>query len=214
MDSSGPGQVELSAVVMVYNGMQTLPRCLDALRACCDEVIVVDDCSTDGTWEYVQSLPIRSVRHRHTTFGAQRELGKELSRGAWVLTMDADEYVTPELAAAVWVGNRDNRPMRGIYGGQSSAPIWTDFMGPAVRIYRKFQKPADRAEEEKPKPGAKPPAESEEEEAEEPEEEEKDPEPVPIVGAGNEETLLRVKMCLDTNQLASRVTSDCDKSCD
>ncbi|MCI0574394.1 MAG: glycosyltransferase family 2 protein [Myxococcaceae bacterium] len=103
MERSGDaGHVELSAVVMVFNERKTIARCLDALVAACDEVVVVDDVSTDGTWEYLQSRgDVRAVQHKHTTFAAQREYGKSLARGRWVLTMDADEYVSPALAAAI-----------------------------------------------------------------------------------------------------------------
>lgn len=103
MEPSRPeGEVLLSAVVLVFNERRTLPRCLDALVALCDEVVVVDDVSTDGTWEYLQArTDVRAVQHRHTTFAAQREYGKALARGRWVLSMDGDEFVTPELARAI-----------------------------------------------------------------------------------------------------------------
>src|SRR5450755_3008271 len=92
--------VELSAVVMVYNERSTLGRCLDAV-AFCDEVVVVDDVSTDGTWEYLRTRSVVAVQNRHTTFAAQREYGKSLAHGQWILTMDADEYVSAELALAI-----------------------------------------------------------------------------------------------------------------
>ena len=96
-----PG-VELSAVIMAFNEKRTLGRTIEHLRAFCDEIIVVDDVSTDGTWELLQAMEgVRSVQHRHTTFAAQREYGKSLAKGRWVLTMDADEYVTPALATAI-----------------------------------------------------------------------------------------------------------------
>lgn len=93
----------LSAVVMVFNERRTIDTCLRPLLELCDEVVVVDDCSTDGTWEYLESLGgrVRAVQHRHTTFAAQREYGKAQATGAWILSMDGDEYVTPELARAI-----------------------------------------------------------------------------------------------------------------
>ncbi len=95
------GELQLSAVVMCFNEVRVLGRCLDAL-AFCDERVVVDDCSTDGTWELLEArADVRAIRHRHTTFAAQRQLGKDAALGRWILTMDADEYVTPELALAI-----------------------------------------------------------------------------------------------------------------
>ena len=94
-------QPEISAVVMCFNEKRVIARCLDAL-AFCDEIVVVDDCSTDGTWELLQARAgVRSFQHRHTTFAAQRQYGKDRATGRWILTMDADEYVTPELAALI-----------------------------------------------------------------------------------------------------------------
>ena len=92
--------LQLSAVVMCFNERETLGACLEGLTFC-DEVIVVDDVSTDGTWELLQGRSVKAVQHQHTTFAEQREYGKSLASGAWILTMDADEVVTPELARAI-----------------------------------------------------------------------------------------------------------------
>lgn len=82
----------LSAAVMVYNGMGTIGPCLDALVAFCDEVVVVDDESTDGTFAYLESRgDVVCFQHRHETFAAQRQLVASRCRGAWILTVDADE---------------------------------------------------------------------------------------------------------------------------
>jgi glycosyltransferase involved in cell wall biosynthesis len=92
---------ELSAVVMCFNEKASIASCLDALSFC-DEIVVVDDVSTDGTWEYLQTRgDIRAFQNRHTTFAAQREFGKNKASGKWILTMDADEQVSPELAKAI-----------------------------------------------------------------------------------------------------------------
>ncbi len=95
--------IQLSAVVMVFNEINTIEKCLKQLVDLCDEIVVVDDCSTDGTWEYLASLgdKVRAVQNKHTTFAAQREFGKALATGQWILTMDGDEYVTPELAKEI-----------------------------------------------------------------------------------------------------------------
>ncbi|WP_373045076.1 glycosyltransferase family 2 protein [Vulgatibacter sp.] len=91
----------LSAVVMCFNEKRVIGRCLDAL-AFCDEIVVVDDCSTDGTWELLQQrADVRPFQHRHTTFAAQRQYGKDRATGDWILTMDADETVTPALARRI-----------------------------------------------------------------------------------------------------------------
>ncbi|MDF1565124.1 MAG: glycosyltransferase family 2 protein [Deltaproteobacteria bacterium] len=92
--------VELSAAIMVFNGVELIERCVESL-AFCDEIVVVDDMSTDGTWELLQRLPVKARQHAHTTFAAQRALARDLSCGRWVLTIDADETITPELATRI-----------------------------------------------------------------------------------------------------------------
>lgn len=118
-ESTAAAQPELSAAIMVYNGRATLERCLDAL-AFCDEICVVDDVSTDGTWEWLQARAardpkLRVFQHRHTTFGAQRQYVKDLTRGRWVLTIDADEYANPELAETIQRNIRRSDAPDGFY---------------------------------------------------------------------------------------------------
>lgn len=104
---------ELSAAVIVYNGINTIARCLESLRFC-DEIVVVDDCSNDGTGEYLQKASVVAVRHQHTTFTEQREFARDLTKGKWLLTMDADEFITSELALAIKVAIK-NESVDGYY---------------------------------------------------------------------------------------------------
>ena len=105
---------QLSAAVMVYNGIETIGSCLAGL-AFCDEIVVVDDVSTDGTWEYLQTQKVKSVQHRHTSFTAQRRLANSLASGEWVLIIDADEYVSPQLARAIRRAIADPQAPDGFY---------------------------------------------------------------------------------------------------
>lgn len=52
-------------------------------------------------------------------------------RNAWFIGY------TPELVAAVWVGNDDNSPMKGVWGGNVCCPIWTQFMLKALDVYKR-----------------------------------------------------------------------------
>jgi penicillin-binding protein 1A len=104
---------------------------------------------------------------------------------------------TPELATAVWLGNRDNSAMRHIFGGQASAPIWADFMKEAVKIYHKNRKkPGDP----KAKPGTRDkPGDAAADVVNDPD----NPEPVPLGGGANSENAIRVRICADTDDLAN-----------
>ena len=118
--SGAQGSVELSAALMVFNERRRIERCLEHLWFC-DEIVVVDDCSTDGTYEYLRERAaasngkLRVVQHRHTTFAAQRQLAKDLTIGRWVLTMDGDEYVRPDYAQAMRKAIADPSAPDGFY---------------------------------------------------------------------------------------------------
>ena len=77
-----------------------LPACLRSL-AWCDDVIVVDSFSRDRTREICLGAGARFFEHEFTGFGDQRNwaLGNTAPKHEWVLILDADERVPPELAS-------------------------------------------------------------------------------------------------------------------
>jgi hypothetical protein len=90
----------LSAIVITLNEARNIAGCLDAL-AFCDERIVVDAGSTDGTMQIAQGKGARVVSHPFEGFGAQKGFALSLATGDWVLSIDADERVSPELAQEI-----------------------------------------------------------------------------------------------------------------
>jgi glycosyltransferase involved in cell wall biosynthesis len=90
----------LSAIVITRNEAANIGECLDSL-AFCDERIVVDCGSTDATAEIARGKGARVEFHEWRGFGAQKGRALALATGTWVLSIDADERVTPELAAAI-----------------------------------------------------------------------------------------------------------------
>jgi glycosyltransferase involved in cell wall biosynthesis len=90
----------LSAIVITRNEAANIGECLDSV-AFCDERIVVDSGSTDGTAEIARGKGTRVEFHEWRGFGVQKSYALSLASGTWVLSIDADERVTPELAAAI-----------------------------------------------------------------------------------------------------------------
>jgi glycosyltransferase involved in cell wall biosynthesis len=91
----------LSAFIITHNEAHHLPACLAALQHVADEVIVLDDGSTDDTVEIARQAGAR-VQHRvFDGFGKQKQAALELTSGEWILSVDADEQVTPELAREI-----------------------------------------------------------------------------------------------------------------
>ena len=90
----------ISVLILTLNEAQNLPRCLESV-AWSDDVLVVDSFSTDRTVELARSRGARVLQNRFEDFARQRNFG--LREGKlkhdWVLHLDADEVVTPELQA-------------------------------------------------------------------------------------------------------------------
>jgi glycosyltransferase involved in cell wall biosynthesis len=90
----------LSAIVITRNEATNIRACLDSL-AFCDERIVIDCGSTDTTAEIARERGARVELHEWCGYGPQKNYALSLATGTWVLSLDADERVTPELAAAI-----------------------------------------------------------------------------------------------------------------
>lgn len=90
--------MSLSVIIISRNESANIADCLSTL-AFADEVIVLDNSSHDGTADIARSLGARVVvTEDWPGFGPQKNRALELARGGWVLSIDADERVTPELA--------------------------------------------------------------------------------------------------------------------
>ncbi|MBI5831043.1 MAG: glycosyltransferase family 2 protein [Armatimonadetes bacterium] len=91
----------LSAVLIVRNEEAVLPRCLASLAGWVDEIVVVDDHSTDASAELARAAGAKVVQRRLDRFDVQRNFGVAQSTGEWILSIDADEVVTPALAREI-----------------------------------------------------------------------------------------------------------------
>jgi glycosyltransferase involved in cell wall biosynthesis len=94
------GYVPLTAIVLARNEERDLGRCLEALQWV-DQLLVVDDHSTDGTEDVARRHGAEVVRRGLERFDEQRNFALGLARHEWVLFVDADEVVPPELAREI-----------------------------------------------------------------------------------------------------------------
>ncbi len=92
--------VPVSAVLITRNAAATLDACLESLSFA-DEIVVVDSGSSDATVEIAQRRGARVVQKEWLGFGRQKQYAVEQARHDWVLCLDADERVAPELAANI-----------------------------------------------------------------------------------------------------------------
>jgi len=89
----------LSITLATYNESKNIQRCLDAIKDIADEIIIVDGQSQDNTVSLAKKF--KKVKIISTTnkpmFHINKQIGISACTGDWILQLDADEVVTPEL---------------------------------------------------------------------------------------------------------------------
>lgn len=90
----------LSVVLVVQDAAALLPACLASV-AFADDVVVVDSGSSDGTAECAARHGARVVQRDWMGFGLQKQFAVGQARNDWVLCLDADERVSPELDRSI-----------------------------------------------------------------------------------------------------------------
>ncbi|MFH1784220.1 MAG: glycosyltransferase family 2 protein [bacterium] len=87
---------KLSTVIITKNEWQSIRDCLESIKFS-DEIVVFDDYSTDGTLDVVREYTDKVYQHEWMGYGKQKQLAVSKAQGDWILSIDADERVTPEL---------------------------------------------------------------------------------------------------------------------
>lgn len=90
----------ISCVLIVQNEAQRLGECLQALNFC-DEIVVVDGGSDDGTPELARRSGARVLTHPFADYASQKNFAIAQASGDWVLLIDADEIVSQDLACEI-----------------------------------------------------------------------------------------------------------------
>jgi len=134
----------LSVIVITKNEAHDIRACLESVHGWVDEIVVIDSGSTDGTQAICRELGARVVETDWPGFGPQKQRALEAAQGPWILSLDADERVSPalraEILAAVAAGSADviRMPRRSNYCG-----AWIHHSGWSpdyvVRLFRRAQ---------------------------------------------------------------------------
>jgi len=91
---------KISAIILTKNAENVIADCIDSVLFC-DEVIIIDDYSTDRTAELAKHLGASVFPYSSESFAKKRNLGLSKAKGKWILYLDSDERVSPELRDAI-----------------------------------------------------------------------------------------------------------------
>jgi glycosyltransferase involved in cell wall biosynthesis len=109
--------VKISVAVIAFNEADRIADALKSCRAVADECLVVDSGSTDQTAAIARNLGARVIQHPFQDYGSQKNIARRLCRHDWVLNLDADERISPELERAL-LNLKRNPPEAHISGFQ------------------------------------------------------------------------------------------------
>ncbi|HNO03862.1 MAG TPA: glycosyltransferase family 2 protein [Flavobacteriales bacterium] len=91
----------LSVVIITRNEERNIARCINSVRTLSDDIVVVDSGSTDRTVAIATELGARVSMHTWAGYSAQKNHANALARHAYILSLDADEALSPELTASI-----------------------------------------------------------------------------------------------------------------
>ncbi|WP_413561394.1 glycosyltransferase family 2 protein [Bdellovibrio sp. HCB209] len=93
-------KLPISLVVIALNEEAHIERCIRSVPFA-DDVVVVDSFSTDRTVEIAEKAGARVFQEKWRGFGPQKAFAAEQAKNSWVLSLDADEALSPELASEI-----------------------------------------------------------------------------------------------------------------
>ncbi len=103
----------ISATILTFNEEKRIKACIDSLRGIADEIIVVDSFSTDRTVEICIEQGCAVTKRRMAGYGAQRQYATSLTSYPYVLSVDADEVISPALRASILKVKKEGFTHRG-----------------------------------------------------------------------------------------------------
>ncbi|MBI3397560.1 glycosyltransferase family 2 protein [Candidatus Woesebacteria bacterium] len=93
---------KLSIVLAVRNEEENIRKCLESVKDIADEIVVVDEYSADNTAKIAKEFNANVYEESHRAiFHETKQIALSKSTGDWILQLDADEVVTPELAKEI-----------------------------------------------------------------------------------------------------------------
>ncbi len=105
--------MKISGIITTLNEEKNIQQAIESLQQVCDEVIVVDSCSTDRTVEVARQAGAQVHLQPYLGDGIQKNVALKYVKNLWVFSIDADERLAPELVARIRTIDFDHTPYDG-----------------------------------------------------------------------------------------------------
>ena len=92
---------KISVVIITYNEEENILRCIESVKNIADEMVVVDSGSTDRTIAICEEQGCRVFFRAFDFYAKQKQHAAGLAKNDWILSLDADEALSPELKAEI-----------------------------------------------------------------------------------------------------------------
>lgn len=123
---------KLSAFVTTYNNADTLDKCLSSVDWT-DEIVVLDSFSTDETLAIARRHGCKIQQHEFLGYGKQKQMALEQTSNNWVLLLDADEMLSPQLQGEIQ-SLLETGPRADGYGLRRREQVFWRMNHPGVRL--------------------------------------------------------------------------------
>jgi glycosyltransferase involved in cell wall biosynthesis len=89
--------ISISVVIITLNEERNIARCLDSVKDIADEILIADSNSTDNTISIARRYNAKVIQQAFMGYGEQKNFATAQASHDWILSLDADEVLTPEL---------------------------------------------------------------------------------------------------------------------
>ena len=100
--------MKLTVVIPTLNEEKDLPTTLSSIKNLADEIVIIDSGSTDNTTKIARNAGAQVIPRPFISFSDTRNFGDKNSKGDWILSIEADVFVTKELAKEIELASDDD----------------------------------------------------------------------------------------------------------
>ncbi len=135
-------KLTVSVIIPVHNGGENFRRCLSSLNGAspqANEIIVVADGDTDGSWRLAEKFGAKVLRNPVTQGPAHaRNLGAQTAQGDILFFVDADVVIAPEAIRKVESAFSNDPQLTALFGSYDEDPAETNFLSQYKNLFHHY----------------------------------------------------------------------------